>query len=217
MRAKIIAAASHDGRHKIIRMLGMILPSIILPFIAPDANSAFSFEIGTTLPCPRDHSTFVRANRFSLIPTQLSEETKVLIFFYSASWCAPCGPIGKALTEAYPEINKKVPQIEFATYSVDFSPRARSEYLRESHFPWPAIEPSLIDNDDWLQSPAGGTPQFQAFAIQGKLLVALTDPGDAVSAINAALRFLQNTHGIADNDAVRHTRKPLKHTNPTKL
>lgn len=154
-------------------------------------SSASAYEQGTKLSV--DEGWLVQANRFSLKPAQLDKNSKVLIFFYSASWCAPCKQTGKALAKVYPDILSQAPQLQFATYSVDFTPSARADYLRESRYPWPAIAPSVIDELNWLQAIPGGTPQFQAFAVQGNTLTALTSPGAAATTLDAALHYLKSS------------------------
>ena len=138
------------------------------------ADSAFAFPKGTTLPIPE----IVQTAQFSLVRTELSNDTHIILFYYSASWCAPCKQTSAALRQAYPEIIAKTKGLEFITYTVDQSPRARADYLRDTQFDWPALDPEVIDKAPWLKNIPGGTPQFQAFLIQDSLLVAITEPRD---------------------------------------
>ncbi|MGB0372403.1 MAG: redoxin domain-containing protein [Opitutales bacterium] len=149
-----------------------------------------AFEKGTQLPRPDDHDLLVAARKFSLKPTHLSPDTKILIFFYSASWCAPCTTIGKELRNKYEALKELTPGIELITFSVDFSTRARADYLREKHYPWPALAPQAMEQDGWNVSLENGTPQFQAWAIDADTIQALMDPGSLDAALKRASMHL---------------------------
>ena len=78
--------------------------------------------------------------------------------------------------------------LEVITYTIDNSIRARADYLRETKFEWPAISPEVIEKYPWLTKIPGGTPQFQAFALKGNQLVAITAPENSQEAILEALK-----------------------------
>ena len=129
------------------------------------------------LPRPDKSGDLVQPGRFTLTPVKFAEETRVVLFFYSASWCAPCKQAAAVLKEQYPEIRKNAPQLQIVTYSVDSAPRARADSLREGRYPWPALAPAVLGNAPWLPQIEGGTPQFQAFAVSEDSLTAITEPG----------------------------------------
>lgn len=147
-------------------------------------GGAFAYPKGATLPIPE----LVQAARFSLVQTELSNDIEVVVFYYSASWCAPCKQTSAALRQAYPDIMKKTDGLEFITYTIDQSSRARADYLRDTRFDWPALSPEVIDKAPWLKNIPGGTPQFQAFEIQDGLLVAITEPGDSEKILSEAFK-----------------------------
>lgn len=157
------------------------------------APFALGFEVGTSLPRPdQTRGGLVQPKRFTLPSIELPSETRVVVFFYSASWCEPCKKIGAALQATYPNFRAHAPGLQLITYSVDHSPGARADYLRKQVYPWPAIGPSLVDKAPWLNAIEGGTPQFQAFAVTETHLQAITAPGPADEIMNAALRFIQS-------------------------
>lgn len=159
---------------------------------APDTRG---FEVGTLLPRPdQTRGGLVQPKRFTLPSTELSADTRVVVFFYSASWCEPCKKIGAALQATYPDFRTSAPGLQLITYSVDHSPGARADYLRKESYPWPAIGPGLVDKAPWLNAIDGGTPQFQAFAVTENHLEAITSPGPADEIMNAALGFIQSSH-----------------------
>lgn len=137
-------------------------------------GSIFGYPAGMELPRP----ALVKGERFTLRPVALEDETRVVLFFYSASWCAPCQQTGKALKELYPRLKAQAQGLELITYALDSSPRARADYLRKTAYPWPALSPELLEEKSWLAKIEGGTPQFQAFAVGAETLTAITPPAD---------------------------------------
>lgn len=165
-------------------LLRFLILGVTLTFNA--LTTAFAVEPGEEISLPR----LLRAERFTLNPVSLPDETKILIAFYSASWCAPCHVIGKKLEDLYPNIKEQAPGIEFFTFSVDASARARADYLRDKHYPWLAADPTTRESEDWNFSLPGGTPQFQAFRIEGDRLVALTAADSIGPVLKASTQFL---------------------------
>lgn len=163
---------------KFLTVLFAGLTLTVLPSVA--------LEQGEEASLPR----LLKAGRYSLISTSLPEGTKVLIAFYSASWCAPCVIVGKDLESRYDSLKKKYPQIEFFTFPVESNALARAEYLRAKHFPWLAADPTARDSDDWDFALPGGTPQFQAFSIAGDQVIALTPAASFEPVLKAAIEFL---------------------------
>lgn len=166
-----------------MRLLHKTLRFISLLAIA--ANSASAFEEGAILPIPE----LVQPKRFSLKAYELKQDTQIVIFYYSASWCGACKKTSAALSKAYPKITQQTKGIEFITYPLDFSPRARADYLRKTRFAWPAISPEVINSKPWLSKIPGGTPQFQAFVIEDQTLIAITAPGSSKDVLTTALNL----------------------------
>ncbi len=159
-----------------LMIAGMMLTSINAP----------AMELGEEVSLPR----LIRAKRYTLNPHQLDKETKVLIAFYSASWCAPCEVIGKKLESLYPNLRTQAPTLNFFTFAVEATARARADYLREKHYPWLAVHPMVRESSDWDFKLPGGTPKFQAFQIKGDRMLALTSPGKIGPVLDSAFHFL---------------------------
>ena len=141
------------------------------------AGGIHGYEIGSELPRPDKSGDLVQPTRFALSPVKFGEETRVVLFFYSASWCAPCKQAAAVLKEQYPKIRENAPRLQIITYSVDRTPRTRADYLRGGQYPWPALAPAVVEKAPWLPQIEGGTPQFQAFAVGNDRLTAITQPG----------------------------------------
>jgi thiol-disulfide isomerase/thioredoxin len=164
---------------------------LVLLAVVLGLPAATGFELGSRLPRPDQiRGGLVQPKRFALPPVELAETTRVVVFFYSASWCAPCKQVAAALRQTHADFRTRAPGLQLITYSVDHSPRSRADYLRDETFPWPALGPALIEDDPWLADIPGGTPQFQAFAVATDHLEAITSPGPADQVMNAALAFL---------------------------
>lgn len=56
-------------------------------------------------------------------------------------------------------------------------PCVRSRWKRKTAYPWPAMSPEVLDESPRRHKIEGGTPQFQAFAVEAKTLRAITPPG----------------------------------------
>ena len=167
--------------------MGLAAAAILL--LSPSLRA--KYETGDALPKPR----LVQPKKLALPPVELGADVRVVVFFYSASWCAPCRQIGAALRETYPDFRNRAPGLEVVTYSIDNSPRARADYLRDEVYPWPALAPAVVDRRPWLTEIEGGTPQFQAFAVETDELRAIGEAGSADEVITAALAYLQAAAG----------------------
>ena len=166
--------------------------SLITALSAFIAGSAFASTEVVVLPRPDHQKKLLRVNGFQLKRTQFEPETKVVIFFYSASWCAPCKQLAAQLQEVYPSLRAKYPELEFVTFSVDHSVSECAAYLRESAFPWLAISPSASKEKVWQQLRPKSTPKLQAFELTKSKLVEIAPPSSAQGVLEQVSRFLEN-------------------------
>ncbi len=148
-------------------------------------------DVQLELPRPDNEKQLYTVNGYQLSQSSFSEETQIVIFFYSASWCVYCKQIAKPLKKAYPSLRKDHPEIEFVTYSMNQGVSGRAEHLRKTDYPWPAIGPAAAEKAAWQIKVEGGIPQFQAFQLKDNSLTAITATGPADEVLQAAIAHLE--------------------------
>lgn len=73
----------------------------------------------------------------------VAKPTKYYVFYYSASWCAPCQKFTPSLVEFY---NKsKNPSFEVYFISSDHSEDDMEGYIKDKSMPWPALKLGKVE------------------------------------------------------------------------
>ena len=135
----------------------------------------------------------MRADGLQLRRERFAPETRVAIFFYTASWCAACKEVAQPLREAYPKIRGQHPESEFVTFCVDDSVSERAAYLRDVAYPWLAMSPAALKKKEWQGLLPGIYPHFQAFAIREDCLEAISEPGEITEVLEGVSAYLEST------------------------
>lgn len=174
----------------------MISPKTVLQLLTILALSATTIlakqaDGELQLPRPDLEKQLYTVNGYQLRKSSFSEQTQVVIVFYSASWCASCKQIAKPLKEIYPNLRKDHPEIELVTFSMNEGVSGRAEHLRKSDYPWPAIGPAAAEKEAWQIEVEGGIPQFQAFELYENGLVAITATQPADEVLQASITHLK--------------------------
>jgi nucleoredoxin len=66
---------------------------------------------------------------------------KVVLLYFSASWCGPCRHFTPKLKEFYAELKAQGhSQLEVVFVSMDRSAEEQAEYFRDMHGPWARLE-----------------------------------------------------------------------------
>ncbi len=68
------------------------------------------------------------------------ENKKLIAFYFSAHWCAPCRKFTPQLVDYYQRVQGQHPEFEIIFVSLDRSRFNWETYLRDAQMPWPAID-----------------------------------------------------------------------------
>jgi nucleoredoxin len=86
---------------------------------------------------------------------------KLIAFYFSAEWCAPCRKFTPQLIEYYKRIAPEHPEFEIVFYSSDRSLFSMEKYIRDQNMPWPAIDFEKLKEKEVLKQNAGdGIPSL---------------------------------------------------------
>src|SRR6202022_3853044 len=103
---------------------------------------------------------------------------KLIAFYFSAHWCAPCRKFTPQLVDYYNRVAAQHPEFEIVFYSLDKSPFAFETYMREANMPWPAIDYAKLKGKEALAKSAGdGIPSLVLVDSSG-MWTAPAPPGD---------------------------------------
>ena len=118
---------------------------------------------------------------------------KLIAFYFSAHWCAPCRKFTPQLVEYYNRVVAQHPEFEIIFFSLDKSESAMEAYMRETNMPWPAIDYQKLKEKELLKKNAGdGIPSLVLVDQTGKLL----------SSTYAGSQYLGPAKVLADLDAI---------------
>ncbi|MBA3831622.1 MAG: redoxin domain-containing protein [Chthoniobacterales bacterium] len=106
------------------------------------------------------------------------ESKKLIAFYYSAHWCAPCRKFTPGLVDYYNRVAAEHPEFEIIFVSSDKSRFNWETYMRESRMPWPAIDYDQLAGMNGLKRLGGdGIPSLLVLDAGGHL-VASSYEGD---------------------------------------
>jgi nucleoredoxin len=118
---------------------------------------------------------------------------KLIAFYFSAHWCAPCRKFTPQLVDYYNRVAAQHPEFEIVFYSLDKSPFAFETYMREANMPWPAIDYAKVKGKEAIAKNAGdGIPS----------LVLVDSAGNVISSSHSGSQNLGPQKVLADLDAI---------------
>ncbi len=118
---------------------------------------------------------------------------KLIAFYFSAEWCAPCRKFTPQLVDYYNRVAPQHPEFEVVFYSRDKSPYAMDKYMRDDNMPWPAIDFAKLKEKEVLTKNAGdGIPS----------LVLVDSTGRMISSSHDGSKYLGPEKVLADLDAI---------------
>ena len=126
---------------------------------------------------------------------------KLVAYYFSAHWCAPCRKFTPQLVEYYNRVAPQHPEFEVIFYSFDKSATAMEAYMRETNMPWPAIDYQKLANKEVLKKSAGdGIPS----------LILVDETGKLISSSYAGKQYLGPAKVLGDLDAIFAGTAPAK-------
>ena len=103
---------------------------------------------------------------------------KLIAFYFSAEWCAPCRKFTPQLVDYYKRIAPDHPEFEVVFYSRDRSLFAMEKYMQEQNMPWLAIDYSKLKEKEVLAKSAGnGIPSLVLVDSTGRVISSSQDVG----------------------------------------
>ena len=124
---------------------------------------------------------------------EVLEKKKLIAFYFSAHWCAPCRKFTPELVDYYNRVATQHPEFEIVFVSFDKSQFAMETYMREANMPWPAIDfPKLGGKEAIRKYAGGGIP----------CLVLVDATGKVISSTYAGAQYLGPAKVLGDLDAI---------------
>jgi nucleoredoxin len=145
----------------------------------------------------------VRSKNGAFVPAddEAFSHKKLIAFYYSAHWCAPCRKFTPQLVEYYNRVAPQHPEFEIVFYSFDKSAADMEAYMRVTSMPWPAIDYQKLEEKKMLTTNAGdGIPS----------LVLCDQTGKILSTSYAGKQYLGPAKVLADLDAIFAGNPPPK-------
>jgi len=126
---------------------------------------------------------------------------KLIAFYFSAHWCAPCRKFTPQLVDYYNRVAAQHPEFEIVFYSFDKSPFAFETYIREANMPWPAIDYAKLKGKEVIAKNAGdGIPS----------LVLVDSAGNVISSSHSGSQNFGPQKVLADLDAIFAGKAPAR-------
>ena len=126
---------------------------------------------------------------------------KLIAFYFSAHWCAPCRKFTPQLVDYYNRVAAQHPEFEIVFYSFDKSPFAFETYIREANMPWLAIDYTKLKGKEAIAKNAGdGIPS----------LVLVDSAGNVISSSHSGSQNFGPQKVLADLDAIFAGKAPAR-------
>lgn len=88
----------------------------------------------------RDKLVVYRDGTIKPVDFSALENKRLIAFYFSAHWCAPCRKFTPQLVAYYQRVQAQHPEFEIVFVSFDRSRFNWETYLRDAQMPWPAID-----------------------------------------------------------------------------
>ncbi len=123
------------------------------------------------------------------------EDKQYFVFYFGASWCAPCHAFSPTLVKYLEATLPKHPELEAVFLSDDKAVGPMYAYMKEEKMPMPAVPPQAVNQSPLLVSYAANTiPQLVVVDRFGRVLATnddnhghRVDPEDTLGALSRIL------------------------------
>jgi nucleoredoxin len=102
---------------------------------------------------------------------------KLIAYYFSAHWCAPCRKFTPQLVEYYNRVAAEHPEFEIVFFSMDKSGADMEQYMRQSNMPWPAIAYDKREEKEALSKAAGNEIPSLVLVDAGSRLISKSSDG----------------------------------------
>ena len=119
------------------------------------------------------------------------EHKKLVAFYFSAHWSAPCRKFTPELVDYYDRVSAQHPEFQLIFVSLDRSRYSWETYVRESRMPWLALDYEQLDRFAELTKLGGETLPS---------LLVIDDTGRIVASSYAGAKYLGPQNALAALD-----------------
>jgi thiol-disulfide isomerase/thioredoxin len=134
------------------------------------------------------------------------ENKKLIGFYFSAHWCAPCRKYTPELIDYYNRVKAQHPEFEIIFVSADRSRFNWETYMGDARMPWPAIDFDQLGGFENLQRLGGGSiPSLLVSDATGRV-VASSYQGENYVGPQNAIAGLEKIFAAGSNPPVAQSR-----------
>ena len=158
------------------------------------ARAANTVPTGTPLlTALKDKLVVCRDGAITPADPSATENKKLIAFYYSAHWCAPCRKFTPQLVDYYNRIAPQHPEFQLVFVSFDRSRFNWETYMRETKMPWLALDYDQVASQAGLRNLGGESIPS---------LLVLDDTGHVVASSYEGERYVGPQNALATLDKI---------------
>jgi nucleoredoxin len=141
----------------------------------------------------QSHLVVCRDGTISPADSSATENKKLIAFYFSAHWCAPCRKFTPELVDYYNRVAPQHPEFQVVFVSFDRSRFSWETYLRDAHMPWLALDYDQLGNYEHLKQLGGESIPS---------LLVVDETGHVVASSYAAGKYVGPGNALAALDQI---------------